>query len=129
MRGLVGPYGGELVDLVLTDDELAGARDEAEHAPKLTLSARALCDLELLATGGLSPLACFMCRDDYASVVAEMRLATGPNAGALWPLPVVLGAPDGFEASPGDTVALSDNRGTILALLDVEDVFDADLEA
>jgi sulfate adenylyltransferase len=62
-------------------------------------------------------------------VVAEMRLATGPNAGALWPLPVALGAPDGFDAAPGDTVALSDTKGTILALLDIEDVFDADLEA
>jgi len=129
MSGLVGPYGGGLIDLVLTGDELAAARDEAEHAKKLTLSSRALCDLELLATGGLSPLTGFMCRDDYASVVAEMRLATGEAAGTLWPLPVALGAPAGFEASPGDTVALSDTRGTILALLDIEDVFDADLEA
>jgi len=129
MSGLVGPYGGTLIDLVLTEDELAAARDEAEHAPKLTLSSRAICDLELLATGGLSPLRGFMCRDDYASVVGEMRLATGPGAGALWPLPVALGAPPGFEASVGQTIALSDTRGTILALLDIEDVFDADLEA
>jgi sulfate adenylyltransferase len=143
MSGLIGPYGGKLVDLVLAGDRLAAARDEAEHARKLTLSSRGLCDLELLATGGLSPLTGFMCRDDYERVVKEMRLATGPNAGTLWPLPVSLEAPEGFpdasasdvgpapgagEAAAGDTVALSDTMGTILALLDIEDVFDADLE-
>ena len=103
--------------------------DGAPHATWMgTLSARGLCDLELLATGGLSPLTDFMGREDYESVVAEMRLATGPNAGVLWPLPVSLEAPDGFEGSSGDTVALSDTKGTILALLDIEDIFDADLE-
>jgi len=129
MSGLVGPYGGGLVDLSLAGDELDAACGEAEHARKLALSPRGLCDLELLATGGLSPLTGFMCRDDYASVVAEMRLATGPSAGALWPLPVALEAPEAFEAAEGDTVALSDTKGTILALFDVEDVYDADLEA
>jgi sulfate adenylyltransferase len=119
----------ELVDLRLGGEELAAAREEAARAPKLTLSDLGVCDLELLATGGFSPLRGFMCRADYERVVEEMRLADGKHAGALWPLPVTLDVPGDLDAKPGTPVALSDRKGNILALLDVEDVFEADIGA
>jgi len=125
MNNLISPYGGELIDLVLRGDDIAAARDEAVSAKRLALSDAAVCDLELLATGAFSPLGGFMCGDDYRRVVAEMRLADGK----LWPLPVTLEAPDDADVSAGDTVALHDKKGVIFALLDVEDVFEADLDA
>jgi len=51
------PHGGVLKDLLARDlsrqSELAA---EAETLPALLLSERQLCDLELLITGGFSPL-------------------------------------------------------------------------
>ncbi|HEV3164312.1 MAG TPA: adenylyltransferase, partial [Isosphaeraceae bacterium] len=61
-------------------------RATAKDFASITLDERALCDLELLAVGGFSPLTGFLGKADYERVVGEMRLADG----TLWPLPVVL---------------------------------------
>jgi sulfate adenylyltransferase len=45
--------------------------------PSWDLSARQLCDLELLTSGGFSPLRGFMNRADYEGVCHNMRLADG----------------------------------------------------
>jgi sulfate adenylyltransferase len=51
------PHGGVLKDLLARDaarhEEL---EQEAERLPALVLSERQLCDLELILTGGFSPL-------------------------------------------------------------------------
>ena len=51
------PHGGNLKDLLARDasrhEELAA---EAEHLPAIVLSERQLCDLELILSGGFSPL-------------------------------------------------------------------------
>ena len=57
-----------------------------QRLPSLQLSERAVCDLELLAIGGFSPLDGFMSRDDHEWVVHDMRLANG----VLFPIPVTL---------------------------------------
>ncbi|HEX2268675.1 MAG TPA: hypothetical protein VHH35_04035, partial [Pyrinomonadaceae bacterium] len=49
----------------------------AKELPTIKLSERAICDLELLATGAFSPLDRFMGSKDYARVLEEMRLAGG----------------------------------------------------
>jgi hypothetical protein len=55
---LIAPYGGRLIDLFADEHETLIAR--ARHLPSLQLSPRSLCDLELLAVGGFSPLDRFM---------------------------------------------------------------------
>lgn len=51
------PHGGQLKDLLARDaprhDQLAA---EAESLPAITLTDRQLCDLELILSGGFSPL-------------------------------------------------------------------------
>ena len=69
----------------------------AKDYASLTLDERGLCDLELLAVGGFSPLTGFLGKADYDRVVAEKRLADG----TLWPLPVTL------PVTPGEGVAES----------------------
>jgi sulfate adenylyltransferase len=112
---LIHPHGGELV-------ERAGERPEGvESLETVTLTARELSDLDMLASGGLSPLTGFMGRADYESVVESMRLANG----LAWALPVCLAVP---EPPTGDRVALADQSGRPLAVLDVAEAYEYDRE-
>jgi sulfate adenylyltransferase len=107
---LIRPHGGELVDRT-------GERPEGlEGLQTVILTSRELSDLDMLASGALSPLEGFMGPEDYERVVEELRLA----GGLPWALPVCLAVE---EAPPGDRVALADRGGRPLAVLEVEDVF------
>ena len=83
---LIAPYGGTLVNLVVPPDQLEERKAYASRLRSLQLSARSVCDLELLAVGGFSPLDRFMGQADYESVVNNMRLANGQ----LWSMPIPL---------------------------------------
>jgi sulfate adenylyltransferase len=112
---LIAPHGGTLVDRT-------GERpDGADTLERVTLSSRELSDLDMIASGALSPLEGFMAREDYERVVEDLHLA----GGLPWALPVCLAV---GEAPKGDRVALADADGRLLAVLDVEDVFDYDRE-
>jgi sulfate adenylyltransferase len=107
---MIGPHGGELVDRT-------GERpDDVEQLEKVTLTPRELSDLDMLASGALSPLDGFMGQDDYESVLESMRLANG----LPWALPVCLAV---NEAPKGDRVALSDRSGRIYGVLEVMSVY------
>jgi sulfate adenylyltransferase len=95
--------------------------------PSWDLTPRQLCDLELLLSGGFSPLRGFMGRADYASVCAEMRLADG----TLWPIPIVLDVPEEVAATlePGGMLALRDPEGMMIAALGVDELYCPDREA
>jgi sulfate adenylyltransferase len=110
---LISPHGGKLVDRT-------GARPGGLDALEVvTLSSRERSDLDMLASGALSPLEGFMGREDYESVVESMRLANG----LPWALPVCLAV----ERAPrGDRVALADETGRLVAVLDVGEVYDYD---
>ena len=88
----------------------------------VTITSREASDLDMLASGALSPLEGFMGREDYERVVEEMRLASG----LPWALPVCLAVP---SAPSGDRVALADESGRLLAVLDVEEVYAYDKAA
>jgi sulfate adenylyltransferase len=113
--GLIAPHGGTLVPRI-------GERPEGVDAlEKITLSQRELADLDMLASGALSPLRGFMGRADYERVVEEMHLADG----TIWALPVTLAV---AEAPRGERVALASEDGTPLATLAVGEVFAYDAE-
>ena len=112
---LIPPHGGELVDCT-------GPRpDDLDELETIRLTPREVADLDMLASGALSPLAGFMGRDDYEGVVGEMRLSSG----LVWALPVCLAV----ERPPeGDRVALADGSGRPLAVLEVEGAYPYDKE-
>ncbi|HSB61563.1 MAG TPA: hypothetical protein VLI67_07580, partial [Vicinamibacteria bacterium] len=98
---LVTPHGGALVDRVVRPAHVEALRRRAESLPSLTLDARELADLELIATGAASPLTGFLGSADYASVLLNLRLADG----TVWPLPFTLAVDDAAEASLGSSDA------------------------
>jgi sulfate adenylyltransferase len=119
------PYGGTLVNLLVDDARADEMKATAKDHASLTLDERGLCDLELLAVGGFSPLTGFLGRKDYQSVVADGRLADG----TLWPLPVNLPVNVGNSVEEGKPLALRDVYGNLLAFLHVEEVYTYDKEA
>ncbi|MGH2692759.1 MAG: sulfate adenylyltransferase [Actinomycetota bacterium] len=119
----IAPHGGELVDLLLSDEDARRAADDAAQLPKLELGPREAADLEMLVSGALSPLSGFMGEKDYRSVLDEMRLSSG----LVWSIPITISTDDGGIKRLGraDTVALTLGDRPA-ALLDVEEVFQRD---
>lgn len=124
---LIAPHGGKLVNLLADAERAAALTQEAAGLPSWTLTPRQLCDVELLVTGGFSPLEGFMSRADYEGVCHEMRL----KSGVLWPMPITLDVTEEFARTlaPHRRLALRDREGALLAVLTVEDVWKADRPA
>ena len=124
---LISPYGGQLVNLVVTGAEREALLARAPKLPSIKISMRNLCDLELLATGGFSPLNTFMGKADYERVLHEMRLADG----TLWPLPITLTADPKELPTVGDDVVLRNSNNDVIAILTLDEVYhwEADKEA
>jgi adenylylsulfate kinase (EC 2.7.1.25)/sulfate adenylyltransferase (EC 2.7.7.4) len=122
---LIPPYGGRLINLVVSAEEREELLAEASHLPSIQISMRSLCDLELLATGGFSPLTGFMGRADYERVLEEMRLADG----TLWPIPITLPVEQSHFGS--DRIVLRDVHNNPLAIMEVSEIYrwDAEREA
>ncbi len=115
---LVRPHGGVLVDRIVTGSDAEALRGRAASLPRITLDARELADLELIATGAASPLDGFLGPADYASVVDNLRLADG----TVWPLPLTLAADD-TGIGPGQAAALHDANGRLWGVIEVSHVF------
>ena len=121
MHYQIAPHGGELVNRVLRGSEREFWIEKGRTLPAVTLEARGLSDVELIANGAMSPLEGFMCRDEYTHVIDHMRLTTG----LPWTLPVVLGVnrdqADEFDVDA--PIALKDRQGTVIAILHLEEKY------
>ena len=125
---LIAPHGGELVNLIAPSDRINELKTHSREWPSWDLTPRQLCDLELLMSGGFSPLRGFMTRADYDGVCHKMRLASG----VLWPMPITLDVTEDFakRLQPGSTkIALRDAEGVMLAVLHVDEVWQPDRRA
>jgi sulfate adenylyltransferase len=117
------PIPSDLVNLLAGEEALDELKDQASRLPSIQLSERAVCDLELLAVGGFSPLDGFMSRRDHERVVHEMRLADG----ALFPMPITLSIDPATSVVHLDQeVALRNAKNDLLAILTVEEVYEWD---
>ena len=121
---LITPYGGELIDLTVPQDQVADIKARASGLPSIQLSERATCDFELLAIGAFSPLDRFMGEDDYRRTVGEMRLGDG----TVFPIPVTLPVDDPSSIKLDREVALRDSRNELLAVMTVQEAYEWDLQ-
>src|SRR5207248_3097988 len=125
---LIPAHGGELVQLISSTERSAELKAHSGEWPSWDLTPRQVCDLELLLSGGFSPLHGFMKRADYERVCHNMLLGSG----VLWPMPITLDVTEEFakKLKPGSSkIALRDPEGVMLAVLDVEEVWQPDRKA
>jgi ATP sulfurylase len=115
---LPAPHGGRLTQRLVAADRVEALAAQAARLPAVPLDGRGLADLECLAVGAFSPLTGFLDAADHTSVVERGRLA----GGHVWTLPV----PAEALASAPERLALTDRDGTVLAVVDVEEVHDPD---
>jgi sulfate adenylyltransferase len=120
------PHGGSLVNLLVDDQRADKLKEIVLNLPDVTLNDRQLCDLELLSTGAFSPLTGFMTRSDFESVLDRMRLQND----LLWPIPICLDIDElqAHRLEVGQSVALRDPEGFLLAILHIEDIWRVDRE-
>ncbi len=120
------PHGGRLMNRLAEGSEREKMLQRAQKLPKVQLNARQLSDVELIGIGAFSPLTGFMGQRDYRSVVDHERLASR----LPWTMPVTLAV--SLEAAKSvamtDQVALTDAEGHIVALLELEEVFEFNRE-
>ncbi len=111
-------------ELYVSYDSAQKLKLEAAELTSWDLTARQICDLELLMNGGFYPLKGFLGREDYDSVVENMRLADG----RFWPMPITLDVSQEFAAGleEGQDIALRDQEGVILATMTVTDIWTPD---
>lgn len=126
MVGLIEPHGGKLVNRIMEGKERESLAEKARRLKKVTLNDRELSDLEMIAIGAFSPLEGFMKKDDYHSVMDNMKLSNG----LPWTIPITLSVTkdEAKNLKDGEDVSLVKDEGEILAILHIEEKFSHDKE-
>jgi len=119
---VIEPHGGRLVNRILEGEERNEWIKRAEGLKKVILSDYDLSELENIATGLYSPLEGFMTKEDYTSVLDDMRLSNG----LVWSIPIVLSVSKDTadELKIGEWVGLYGPDGKLYGVMQVEDIFE-----
>jgi len=126
VKELIAPHGGTLIDRLVPAGQRDAMMERANNAPKVELSAVSLSDVMLIAMGVVSPLKGFMGQDDYRRVVNDMHLESGEPWTIPIALPVDTETANGLEI--GSDVALLDEAGNLVGLLELSDKYSYDKE-
>ncbi len=125
------PYGGRLVERVLSGPEQERRGSEASQLPLLRPGEDAIYDAEKIGTGAYSPLEGFAGSAELEGILGRSRLTNG----LPWTIPILL-APGGRENAaivdglrPSDEVAIADLQGRPFAVVKVEEIFPIDRKA
>jgi sulfate adenylyltransferase len=118
------PHGGVLKELYLGETAAEEEKSKARDYTSWDLTDRQICDLEMLLNGAFSPLDGFMSQAEYDGVCKDMRLPDG----TLWPMPITLDVTTDFagEIKSGETIALRDPEGVLIATMEVSDIWTPD---
>ena len=119
---LIAPYGGTLVDLMVPTQEHDDLKAYAGQLPSVQLSERAVCDLELLATGAFSPLDRFMGQADYQRVLEDMRLTSGH----IFSMPITLSVEPNPMLHLDQDIALRNAKNELLAVMTLTEIYEWD---
>jgi sulfate adenylyltransferase len=115
------PPRAEPTALWLDREAARQARADARGLRSWDLDPRQLAEIELLLSGALAPLEGYLDGATHDLVLRSGALADG--SACPWPLALDVGEDFAAETRSGETIALRDPEGLLVALLDVSDVF------
>lgn len=121
---MIKPHGGRLVDRMASDKEREVLGEKIPSMAKVVLNSREISDLEMIATGAMSPLEGFMTKEDYQGVLDLKRLSKG----LPWTIPVTLAVKkgDGSEYKEGQDVAMVDEDDNLYGVLHLAQKYKVD---
>src|SRR5438132_1701355 len=126
MPDLIPPHGGltEPVSLTVPADEVERFRAEAARLPKVPVSDADLSSVYRFGDGGLSPLTGPMDEATYHRVLDECVIDRGGERYA-WTIPIAfpVTAELARKLARGQTVALANSAGAVVATLAISDVY------
>lgn len=116
---LVAPHGGEL------HQSLAFDGMDTKELVMIEVNTEILLDCEQIAHGTYSPLSGFMGKDALNSVLSDCQLLDG----TAWTMPILWQVPKDIAVglAKGQRVALKSTTGDVHAIVDITDVYTADL--
>lgn len=119
---LIEPHGGKLVDRFATDP--AALKSKAASLAKVPVSAADVSTVYRIADGTLSPLVGPMNEDAWNRVLDEKVVEAGGKKLA-WTIPLAFPVTSELAGTlkKGETVALTNPAGEVIATLDVESVY------
>ncbi|MFF2498148.1 sulfate adenylyltransferase [Peribacillus sp. NPDC058075] len=123
-RTSIDPHGGKLIQRELSGNDRVEYLEKCKSISSLTISKWNVSDLEMISNGAFSPLAGFMGKEDYRSVIKDMHLANG----VPWTIPITLPVTkdEANRLNIGDEVALYRDDGELAGIIQVEETFEYD---
>ena len=120
----IEPHGGQICDRMVTEERISELKQDFVHLQSWTLNDRQICDLEMIMSGGFSPLIGFLGQKDYDAVCTGMRLQNN----ALWPIPITLDVTEDAaeNLAEKDKLVLRDKEGFALAVLTIGEIWKPD---
>lgn len=119
------PYGGKLVNRVLSESERAKIFKDISERPQIQIDKSTAFDVDKIAIGAFSPLEGFMGKEDFNFVLHEESLSNG----LPWTIPIIL-TPDPEsvkDLKEGDEpVLVYDGKPLAILHLDEKFTFDKD---
>lgn len=116
---IIPPHGGKLITRYYPDLKIK------DGYPVVKITRREWCDLQLIATGALSPLKGFMKKKDYNSCVKDMHLTDG----TLWSIPITLSVNDDtYKILKKKDIAYLEYEGKIWGMIEIEEMYRPDKE-
>ena len=126
MADLIPPHGGlsEPVDRTVPAGEVESFKQAAAELPQVPVSAADLSSVYRIADGTLSPLTGPMTKAVYDKVLSD-SVITHNGFDYAWTIPIAfpLNADLATSVLAGQTVALTNPEGEVVATVDVEDVY------
>ncbi len=126
MKDIIAPHGGKLINRIHGEKEREILEEKIPNLKKIKLNSREISDLEMIATGALSPLEGFMTKNDYDSVVDMMHLSNG----LPWTIPITLSATEDESKilNEGEDISLLNESDEVLGVLHLEEKYKYDKE-